>query len=144
MSKLRQLLSLHEGRIPHVYQDSLGYWTIGVGHLVDKRMGGKLPDHIIDALLDYDIKEHSDGLLKAAPWVANLDEVRKAVLFDMAFNLGVEGLLRFKITLELIKDGKYKEAAKAMLQSRWASQVGMRARRLAEMMETGQWPDSLT
>lgn len=134
------LLSLHEGRVPHAYQDSLGYWTIGVGHLIDKRKGGKLPERIIDALLEHDIKEHSLPLYQALPWLSSLDEVRQAVLLDMAFNLGVAGLLKWKNTLAAIERGDYSAAAAAMEASLWARQVKSRARRLVRMMRTGEWP----
>lgn len=143
MNNLRDMLSLHEGRIPHAYQDSLGYWTIGVGHLIDKRKGGKLPEPIIDALLDFDIHEHSQELFKRIPWALSLDEVRRAVLTDMAFNLGVAGLMGFKNTLAAVKDKRWDDAAKEMLNSKWASQVGPRALRLAEMMRTGRWPNDV-
>jgi lysozyme len=133
------LLSQHEGRVAHAYQDSLGYWTIGVGHLIDKRKGGKLPDEIIDMLLDYDMRAHWLELLKALPWIERLDDVRQGVLLDMAFNLGVDGLLAFKSTLRLVERGEYKLASKAMLVSLWARQVKSRAKRLSTMMETGQW-----
>lgn len=139
---INKLLSLHEGRVPHAYQDSLGYWTIGVGHLIDKRRGGKLPEHIIDALLEYDIAKHRQELEEALPWVAELDEVRRTVLLDMAVNLGVPGLLGFVRTLAAVKAGRYQEAALRMLQSLWARQVKGRAIRLSTMMETGQWPES--
>jgi len=141
MSKIRALLSLDEGRVAHVYQDSLGYWTIGVGHLVDRRKGGKLPEHIIDALLDWDIAEHKKELDAALPWAATLSEVRYAVLLDMAFNLGVSGLLGFKNTLASVKAGDYSAAASGMLKSKWATQVGVRADRLAKMMKEDVWPE---
>jgi len=138
------MLSLHEGRIPHAYQDSLGYWTIGVGHLIDKRKGGRLPEEIIDALLDYDIKAHTRPLYEALPWLHRLDEVRQAVLCDMAFNLGVNGLLKWKNTLRFVEQGDYSRAAAAMRSSLWARQVKSRAVRLVKMMETGQWPKEIT
>lgn len=136
-----KLLSLHEGRVAHAYQDSLGYWTIGVGHLIDKRKGGKLPEHIIDALLEWDIKEHWDELVRRAPWVLELDEVRQAVFLDMAFNLGVTGLLGFHTTIKLARMRKFVSASVQMLDSKWATQVKGRAVRLSKMMETGQWPE---
>lgn len=142
--KLRRLLSEHEGRIPHAYQDSLGYWTIGVGHLIDKRKGGKLPEHIIDALLDYDIDEHAKPLYAALPWMHGLDEVRQAVLCDMSFNLGVTGLLKWTNTLQDVRDGNYASAAARMRSSLWARQVKSRAVRLSKMMETGEWPSGYT
>jgi lysozyme len=141
--RLRELLSLHEGRVEHAYQDSLGYWTVGVGHLIDKAKGGHLPEHIIDLLLDYDIAKHSDELYEALPWVSRLDEVRRAVLVDMAFNLGIRGLLGFRNTLNAVHDARYADAADGMMASKWAKQVGRRASRLATMMKTGQWPQEL-
>jgi len=140
MNNKRDLIALHEGRVPHAYQDSLGYWTIGVGHLIDRRKGGRLPEHIIDALLDYDIELHEGELTRALPWVDNLDPVRRTVLIDMAFNLGIKGLLGFKNTLAAVKDGRWDDAASGMLASKWASQVKSRAVRLADMMRSGRWP----
>lgn len=145
VNNLRELIELHEGRVPHAYQDSLGYWTIGVGHLIDRRKGGKLPEWIIDLLLDLDIRAHERELLKHQPWVAGLDPVRRAVLVDMAFNLGLEpfdndGFKDWPITLKAIKEHRWEDAAEAMLDSKWATQVGARALRLADMMRTGQWP----
>lgn len=141
MQKARKYLSLHEGRIPHAYQDSLGYWTIGVGHLIDKRRGGGLDDELIDLILDYDIRKHRKELVEKAQWILELDEVRQYVLLDMAFNLGVSGLLKFENTLGLVRKGDYEAASYAMLMSKWARQVGTRAKRLAKMMRTGQWPE---
>lgn len=141
--RIRILVALHEGRVAHAYQDSLGYWTIGIGHLIDRRKGGRLPDHIIDALFDHDLREHTEPLYRALPWIVRLDDVRRAVLIDMAFNLGVAGLLTFKVTLACVRDGDYEQAARNMLRSKWASQVKTRATRLARMMQTGEWPADL-
>lgn len=145
MNTLRGLLSLHEGRIPYAYPDSLGYLTIGVGHLIDKRKGGKLPERIIDLLLDHDIEEHSGLLLKYQPWVAQMDPVRQAVLYDMTFNLGVEpfdgdGFKDWPMFVRQVQTGQWAAAAANMRSTLWAKQVGVRAVRLAKMMETGMWP----
>lgn len=111
--------------------------------MIDRRKGGRLPDNVIDLLLQHDIAEHGKHLEAAAPWVTGLDEVRRAVLNDMAFNLGVAGLLGFRNTLQAVKDGRYEEAAEGMMASRWAKQVKGRAVRLATMMRTGQWPPEI-
>jgi lysozyme len=140
VTNIRELVELHEGRVHHAYQDSLGFWTIGVGHLIDPRRGGKLPDKIIDDLLDYDIEAHAKELFAALPWAKDLDPVRQAVMIDMTFNLGIYGLLGFRNTLRAIKEQRWEDAAKGMLASKWAGQVGSRAVRLADMMRTGQWP----
>ena len=136
---LRAQLIRDEGSVPHAYQDSLGYWTIGVGRLIDQRKGGKLSEAEIAFLLDNDIARHANELFAAIPWARDLDPVRQGVLINMAFNLGVPGLLKFANTLAAIKARDYDDAAVRMLQSRWADQVGLRAVRLAKQMRTGEW-----
>lgn len=142
--KLRQQLIRDEGYKPAVYQDSMGYWTVGVGHLVDERRGGRLPDSIIDALLEYDIREATGALLRDQPWVAQLDPVRQGVLINMAFNLGLEpfdgdGIKDWPNFLSQVRNGDYEAAASNMLSTKWAQQVGLRATRLAKQLRTGEW-----
>lgn len=134
---LEQLLILHEGKRLKPYKDTVGKMTIGIGrNLEDKG----LSESEILYLFRNDLRQHSQEVEQAYPWVSNLDPVRKAVLVDMCFNLGIIGLSQFVRTLELIRNGEYEKAAVAMLQSKWASQVGNRAKRLSEMMRTGKWP----
>ncbi len=132
---LEEMIIRHEGFIPHAYQDSLGYWTIGIGRLIDKRKAGGITKEEAIFLLGNDLDKCRLDLDGKLPWWKNLTPERQMVLMDMTFNLGINGLLGFKNTLKLIEDGKYKEAAKAMLQSHWASQVGNRAIELSSMME---------
>lgn len=136
--QLTKELRRDEGVVPFAYQDHLGYWTIGVGRLIDKRKGGGLSDAEIDFLLSNDIDRFEKQLIDALPWYGRLDDVRQRVLVNMAFNLGIAGLLGFKNTLAMVERGDYAGAAKGMLNSKWAAQVGERAKRLATMMETGK------
>jgi lysozyme len=138
-SKAIAVLSDEEGRIPHVYTDHLGYWTIGVGHLVDKRRGGGLPDHIIDALLEYDIDEKWGEVLARWPWMADLDDARQFVFLSMAFQMGTGGLGGFHSTLGAAERGDWSATAAGMKNSAWAKQTPERAGRLAKQMETGEW-----
>lgn len=128
-----------EGVIPHAYQDHLGYWTIGVGRLIDKRKGGRLRDDEIAYLLNNDIDDRIEALTRRLPWFQDLDDARKGVLLNMSFQMGVDGLLGFKNTLELVRQRKYENAAHAMLQSLWAKQTPERAERMARQMLTGLW-----
>lgn len=137
--EITKQLRRDEGVVEYAYQDHLGWWTIGVGRLIDKRKGGRLTDDEIDYLLANDIAEKERELEARVSFYKRLDEARKGVLLNMAFNLGVQGLLGFRNTLKLIETGKYEEASKEMLKSKWARQVGDRAVRLSKQMLTGEW-----
>lgn len=127
-----------EGRERSAYQDSLGYWTIGVGHLIDGRRGGGISDAIIDAILQEDIATKKAQLTDQIPWWTALDDVRQDALVNMAFNLGVDGLLQFEHFLGALHTGDYTSAAASMMQSLWAKQVGQRAVRIHDMILTGK------
>ncbi|MHB8413913.1 MAG: glycoside hydrolase family protein [Acidiferrobacteraceae bacterium] len=137
MTVLRSELERDEGRVPYAYRDSLGFLTIGVGHLIDRIKGGRLPDSIIDALLDYDIQEKVQQLNGRFAWFEHVDEVRQRVLVNMCFNLGIEGLSEFHKMLGAVSTGDWEAAAAEMADSKWAKQVGDRATRLVAMMRTG-------
>ena len=132
-------LRREEGSIPHAYQDHLGFWTIGVGRLIDQRKGGGLSPDEVDLLLSNDVDRVKRQVRDALPWVDELDNPRHAVVIGMGFQLGVAGLLGFRQTLAAVKDGRYAAAAGLMLISRWAQQTPERAMRMAKQMETGAW-----
>lgn len=136
---IRQL-RLHEGERLKPYRCTKGKLTIGVGRNLEDR-GITATESAY--LLGNDIDGFYVALQKALPWVSQLDEVRQRVLLDMAFNLGIQGLLTFTNTLATIKAGDYEKAGPMMLDSRWAGQVGKRAERLSTMMITGKDPREL-
>lgn len=133
-------LRLHEGERLKPYRCTSGKLTIGVGrNLEDRGITAQESAY----LLANDIEAEERALVKALPWVAQLDEVRQRVLLDMAFNMGIGTLLTFKNTLATVRAGDYQRAAVMMLDSRWARQVGERAQRLSRMMATGKVPPEL-
>ena len=140
IEQLTAQLRRDEGTRATAYKDSMDFLTIGVGRLIDSRKpgAGLRPDEI-DYLLKNDITDRVQALTKALPWFSALDEARRGVLVNMAFQLGTAGLLDFKSTLALVAAGKYAEAAEQMLKSKWATQTPARAKRLAEQMKTGEW-----
>jgi lysozyme len=129
-----QQLRRHEGERLTPYRCTAGKLTIGVGrNLEDRGITAEESAY----LLNNDIEREWKALKTALPWVTGLNDVRQRVLLDMAFNLGINGLLKFKNTLATIQRGDYERAAGMMLDSLWARQVKGRAVRLAEMMKTG-------
>lgn len=130
-------LTRHEGYRRSAYQDSKGYWTIGIGRLIDKKLNGGLTKEEAQYLLMNDLDRCAKELDVKLPWWSGLSENRRYVLLNMCFNLGINKLLGFKNTLKMIQDGNYEGAAKGMLNSLWAKQVGDRAKELSDQMRTG-------
>jgi lysozyme len=133
--KLIQLLKKHEGLRLKPYKDSVGKLTIGVGRNLSD-VG--IFEEEAEMMLMNDIDRCIDDLDYHIPWWDSIDEIRQMVLVDMCFNLGIFGLLGFKNTLESIKFGNYEKASQQMLDSKWAIQVGNRAKELSEMMRGGR------
>jgi lysozyme len=134
---LRLQLLRHEGVKRSAYQDHLGYWTIGVGRLIDERKGGGLSMAEIEYLLDNDINRVVYGLETSLPgslWFT-LSGKQKQALANMAFQLGVGGLLKFKKMLAALERGDLEEAEREALNSRWAEQTPNRAREVAAMLK---------
>lgn len=134
LKSIEEQLILHEGMKLKPYRCPAGKLTIGVGrNLEDKGLSKQ------EALflLRRDIAEITNELRKY-PWFETLDMVRQKVLIDMAFNLGINGLLSFKKMLSYLKAGDYEKAAAEMVNSRWYGQVGDRSKRLVKMMRTGE------
>lgn len=134
MEDLKEQLIRHEGLRLTVYDCPAGYKTVGVGRNLE---GKGITEEEAMYLLDNDIKDFQESLSKELLWFDSLDECRRNILTNMAFNLGVSGLLKFKNTLAAVENKNWEEAASQMLESRWAEQVGSRAVELSELMKTG-------
>lgn len=122
------------------YRDSRGILTVGYGHNLE----AKPLDPQVLALIQLahhlqciiDSKEVQDYLGRLE-WFQKLDPTRQAVLTDMSYNLGIPKLLEFQQTLKAVQSGQYQEAARLMLESVWAKQVGPRATEDASLMRDG-------
>ena len=136
MNRIKARLVRHEGLRLKPYRCTAGKLTIGIGRNLDDRGISQKEAY---AMLERDIQDCEKQLQSRIPDIYNgLDEVRKSVLLNMCFNLGINGLLGFKNTLAFIKAGDWERAANNMLVSRWAKQVGRRAIELSELMRKGK------
>lgn len=144
LTKLQDELVADEGERLYAYQDTRELWTIGVGQLIDHRAGGG----ISRAASRFMLQERIDVIIKALnariPWWINLSDPRRRVLVNMAYNLGVDGLMGFVATLDAIQHGQYDDAARHLLNSAAARQTSghhdstdTRYGRLAMMMRDG-------
>jgi lysozyme len=134
MVTLKSTLMRHEGLRLKLYNDSLGVPTIGCGRNLRDRGITESEAHY---LLDNDIRRVKAECV-SLKLMQTLNAARKDVIHNMVFNLGLTGFMKFKRTIAAIESGDYEAAAKHMLQSAWAKQVGRRSTELAEMMRTGK------
>lgn len=111
-----------EGIRKSVYKDHLGYYTIGIGFLVDEKLNAGLS---IDECM-YILNSRLQGIekqLNAFSWFKKSDRPRQEALIHLAYNLGVGGLLKFKKMLACFDNNDYAGAVKELLDSLWAKQV---------------------
>lgn len=141
MDKLKELITYHEGRKNTVYRDSLGYLTVGIGHLITDKsfvFGQQLSNEQIDAMFDADVeiaintaKHYLGGTYDT------LSDERKICIIDMCFNMGpkINQFVTLKASLML---GRYDLAVNAMMNSKWYTQVGRRGPNLVNIMRNSE------
>lgn len=135
--KLIDDLKRDEGCVLRAYQDTVGVWTIGYGHAY-VQPGTTWTQAQADDALRRDVQRTVEALDRNLSWWRTLNDVRQDALVNMAFNLGIKGLLGFRNTLADIRAGDFEKAASNMLQSRWARQIGRRANRISELIRKGE------
>jgi len=131
--EIKEMIQRHEGYRPYVYYDSLGFPTAGYGHAF--LPNSPISHNVAKALFDDDFcraKRDYDKLK------LDLDPVRRGVVLDMLFNLGLSRFRGFRKMISALKRGEYAKTADEMLDSLWADQVKSRANHLAEIMKTGE------
>jgi lysozyme len=146
-----QRLVLHEGCMLVPYKCPAGFLTIGVGRNIEKNpltseekkvcgdyMNG-ITKNAAFYLLRNDIEKVCKDLMKNIPWWKNLDNERQYALLDMCFQLGINGLLRFRKMLSAMGVGNWQQAAEECLNSNYARQTPKRAKRIAETIRTGRF-----
>ena len=153
---------LHEGLRLEPYICPAGYWTIGVGRNLESKGLTGAEQKFLFGRDDYSKQEVIELLkkrgiskdealfllvndisecikdLKTFTWFDQLDDIRAKVVVDMRFNLGAAGFRKFRKMIAALERDDYDTAADEMVDSAWYHQVGTRARRLVEMMRTGE------
>ncbi len=123
-----------------IYIDSVGHRTIGYGHLVldGEDFSNGLSEAEADALLISDIHRVAlEPFYKIfTPPPPGLTLAKMNALLNMLFNLGEPRFRGFKKMIAAIKEGDWKKAADEALDSKWASQVGARADRIAATLRS--------
>lgn len=115
-------------------------WTYGYGFTHGVTPDSRINKQLADRKLEAEILQTDNALQQALPWYKDATFVTRTVLINMAFNMGVKGLLGFRNTLRFVSEKNYEQAASNMSQSLWARQVPVRATELIERMRTQTIP----
>jgi len=135
VDKLIKQLKKHEGVELKPYKCTSNKLTIGIGRNLED-VG--ISEHEAEFLLMNDLDTYMTAA-KTYDWYAGLNDARKAVIVNMLFNMGQTNFNKFLKMKQALDVGDYAEAAKQMLDSRWAKQVKGRSAELSKQMETGKW-----
>lgn len=145
IDQLLRDLKAEEGFRPYVFDDGdglpivpgkvmVGHPTLWYGLCVEKGRIPYLPISTADDVLEYVATAKWLALLKRLPWLeAQPDDVQRA-LAQMAYQMGVDGVLAFKLMLAALERGDRETAAINALDSAWSKQTPARAQRVAELM----------
>lgn len=134
IDSMKKQLVAHEGVRLKPYECTAGKLTIGIGRNLED-VGISREEAYM--MFDNDVARVEEELIAKYSWFSNLSPVRQGVVIDMAFNMGIKRFSRFRKAIAAISAGDYILAAKEMLDSNWAVQVGKRATTLAKQMEKG-------
>jgi len=137
MEEVKQRIKEHEGFRDTVYSDSLGFATVGYGHLVlptdDFVEGVEYPKEDLEKLFELDFNE---ALQSANDLLEEIEvpETIKGVICEMCFQLGKPRVMKFKKMWEGLEAGDYNKAADEMIDSAWHKQTTSRCESLAELV----------
>ncbi len=134
-------LSEGEVRLPNgnhkLYKCPAGFYTIGWGYNIEAH---GLDDSDAERLLNSALSVAQSEVAKIISNWRDIDTVRRSVLIDMSYNMGISKLKKFKKMIAAIKKEDWKEAAAQMKDSAWFKQVGNRSKVLHKMMLSGEYP----
>ena len=144
VEECKEQIKRHEGEVLEIYEDSLGYKTLGIGHLCqpndpeyDWEVGTSVTQEVVDMYYEDDFNKHlaeAIHVFGTDEAFYNLPENIQHVVVNMCFNLGASRLSKFKNMLKACREHNWKEMAVQMEDSRWFGQVGRRSKELQDMV----------
>lgn len=140
MDNLISTIKAHEGTTRFVVIDTRGFYTIATGRCVDSRCDHGLSDDEINLILSNDITRCRDEL-KDKPYFFYQDPIRKEVLIELVFNLGLEGLETFTTFLSYFSSHDYIKASDDLKNTKWAKEVhSTRVNNICYRIVNGKYP----
>lgn len=128
MSQLIENIKIEEGFSGVVYQDHLGFDTIGYGCKMP------LTQDEAELILQYRLRRTINAV-NSSLYYLDIKSDAWDILYEMAYQLGVSGVLKFKNMIKALEEQDYKQAAIEGRDSKWYNQTRNRAERLMTRME---------
>lgn len=130
---IKKWIKNNEGLRLKLYKDTVNKWTVGYGRNIEDNGISK---EEADFMFDNDFARCQKEL-SIYSWYINQPENVQAALMNMCFNLGISRLLGFRKMIASLNAKDYTTASIEALDSKWATQVGQRAKDVALMMRQG-------
>ncbi|AOT08531.1 glycoside hydrolase family protein [Pseudoalteromonas luteoviolacea] len=134
MEALKVQLTCHEGLTLKPIRNEKGVLIVGVGRKVE-HIG--ISEQEAEYMLENDIVEIANTLSLKVPIFNKLSQPRQLVLLNMAFSIGVDGLIRLKKLLAALCVEDFSLAASEVWHCGWTDEDGDRAMELAIQMKHG-------
>ena len=140
MDRLKDSVKQHEGYRNKVYLDTLGKRTVGVGHLCVEDFWEDDKEYDEKFLLEILEKDLGQAIIGARELMMEYDcidinEKAEEILIEMVFQLGKNGVSKFKNMWKALAEKNYIGASYEMLDSRWSKQTPNRAKSMAKTMK---------
>lgn len=138
MTDAEAMMMEDEGERLMMYQDTVGKWTIGIGHNLSDKPISKLVSRM---MFMEDLADAIDDVQHCCSIYDELSRPRQLVMINLAFNLGRERLGKFVRFLGAIHRNDWEDAADELLDSKAARDLPVRYDRLAKMMreDVSRW-----
>lgn len=146
---IMEMIKKHEGVRTKPYKDSLGLWTVGVGHLIGD--GKSLPPEWnrelsmeeVDALFVKDYFSHKAAAVKM-PGYDQVNKPAQGALIDLTFNMGNTWFKKWPRFVQAMTQGNVGAAADELENSKWYNQVKSRAKTIVGLIRQGANPTTGT
>lgn len=140
---LRDKIIRHEGFTSIPKPDAKGFWEVGFGHdITAEQAKNEYADGVTTEealnLLDADIARCVDQASEQIPCYDRLNEARQDTIVEMVYQLGINGVLKFKDMLSALDAGDYEKAGAEMVNSEWYRETPSRCEELSAIMISGQ------
>ena len=134
LNKAVDSIAKEEGFSSVVYKCTEGYDTIGYGFAIKDL---KISEEISKIILRYKIYDLHNDLIEKFPWYIRLPVGVQSACLDMAYQMGIGGLSKFRNTITCLRVGNFQQASIEVLDSRYAKQTPNRANRVSETFKRG-------